>query len=1499
MCIFVLLVLALLQLPYVQTRLAGWATQYLSQQLGYPLHVGYVSIRWFDTVVLEQVSIRDSSQAPMIYVEDLKADFDLRTLIQSGRIFVDEVTIDGADVQLVIDRETERLNINGFVAAINNLTRNPNDTTSGKSVVFQVGQVHLNHSRLLYADRSRDSFPEGFNYYHMQYDSIRAEVADFRIARDTVEMQVDELQTFESNAGVPVHQLKSFFRYCSQSMDFLGLNARIGDSYLGDTLRFTYDSVADLSDFVPKVNIDANLENTIVYAHDLALFAPAVARFQERVMVRGKFSGTVDRFRIQDMNFYFGDKSYLFGSMTMMGLPAIEETFIELNLSGAQVDAADIRQYIPNPKAYAYVARFGTIRFNGSFLGFPNDFVADGFFNTGLGDIQSDLNLKINEDPAESYYRGELATFGLDIGTLYNVPRLLQKLDMSGWIEGTGFLLENANDSLNATISRLGINGYNYRNIAVDAQLSREQFRGDLRIADPNLEFTAAGLIDLRDRVGRVDISARIDTLNLDQLGLVKGVTLVQSDVELDFEGLRLNDMQGDGFLRNVQLVYQDRVLTLDSLHVTSLHPEPGLQRLSVVSDLVDADFAGDFEIEQVVKDLQRLTREYGLIFQNDAALTERYYQQKKKEILPEYSMEYGLLLKDVNPITRLFVPNFYLSPATRVEGNFFNGNTSVFTLNTTFDTLVYNDNYIFETDLDVTSSKIADSSDVLASIFATSRRQEIHGIAATENFLFDGTWSQKQIEFRTGLEQENSTNLVDLNGTMTFRDNRSELHFQPSHFQIIDHRWEINPDNLITIWQQDSIYVRDLTIAQDGQQVGFRGLISRDRSDSLLVVVREFDLANLNSVVNRKFGGTLNAYASLSGVLESQELQGNVQLRNFMFEDFMVGQVYGESAWDDVSQRLNVNLNIDRDNERVVRLAGFYKPEDEENQLNLTARLEGARLAFLETIIPDISNVAGMASGSVRILGMLSSPLVLGNLDVTGGRFRIDYLNTTYRFEDKVYFSENQIGVSNLELLDENGNRARLTRGGLFHDGFRDFVVSLQGELNNFQVLNTTYRDNKLYYGVVNVTGSMEIFGPFSDIVIRGDVRTERDTKLFIPVEDENEVAQSDYINFINVDSLVNGGPSDTIQLSNLDTDALSLNFNIDVTPEAYGEIIFDRRAGDIIRANGEGRISMVLDRGGDFSIFGQYTITRGRYNFTMLNLINKEFVVEPGGTITWNGDPLQGIMNIQAIYEQVASFQPLANGRAESDLPAINRRYPVDVQLVLQGVLLNPQIKLGIDFPENSYPSSLSRLVLEFEALTKHNEQELNRQVFGLLVMRSLLPTSNVVGGIDFQTGTVSSISELLSNQVSYYFSQIDDNLEVDIDLNGFDEEALNTLQLRLSYTALGGRLRFTRDGSFTNSANQATTLNVIGDITVEYSLTADNKLRLKMFSRTNQNLLTSGVNSTFSNGTTQGFSFLHTQSFNKFHELLPRGFREKLQDEDENPPPVEGPDRPQASK
>ena len=355
------------------------------------------------------------------------------------------------------------------------------------------------------------------------------------------------------------------------------------------------------------------------------------------------------------------------------------------------------------------------------------------------------------------------------------------------------------------------------------------------------------------------------------------------------------------------------------------------------------------------------------------------------------------------------------------------------------------------------------------------------------------------------------------------------------------------------------------------------------------------------------------------------------------------------------------------------------------------------------------------------------------------------------------------------------------------------------------------------------------------------------------------------------------------------MELSGITMDLNLDITPDAFAEIILDIKSGDIIRGRGNGDLNLQIDTKGEFNMFGVIEFTEGAYNFTLYDIINKEFAINKGSRISWYGDPYQATLNITASYRQLTSLAPILSDQTLINEPSIKRKYPVEVLLKLTDLMMSPTINFDIDAP--TLPVSVPvtdkppvQLRFEFTAFkAKLDEQELKKQVFSLIMLRRFSPYGESIS----TNGTfANSVSELFSNQLSYWLSQVDQNLEIDLDLKGMNQEAFNTFQLRLSYSFLNGRLRVTRDGAFNNNSNnnqsnRSDISGIAGDWTVDYFLTPDGKFKVKMYSRSNVSSLTNSLGT--QTALTTGVSLLHTQNFNQVKDLL-RSARNRKKDDEE---------------
>ncbi|KAA9345868.1 translocation/assembly module TamB domain-containing protein [Adhaeribacter soli] len=1452
-----------LRIPSVQTRAVQKAAEIVSETIEHKVTIGHVDIKPFTSVVLDRVRVLDIRGHELFYIGKLDADISVFSIFHPNKLSIGTLTLTNPRTHLIEYKGTDSLNLSTFIHSLGKLIKK-DTTTVSKPFEFAIDRIVLQNGYFTY-DNQNDPYSDyGIDYQHMKLANINGSLSEIAILGDTIKATIHRLTAIDTPSKTFLKKLDVKMTFAPEFWEWDNMDLRVGRSNLRHYVRFDYKHFFNFKDFNDSVHVTASLDSSAVFSDDIALFAPLLKDWDEQVVVTADIKGKTSRFDAKNVDIVYGKNTHVVGNVSATGLPNMRETFAELKLQPSTLDADDLKRYIP-AEAFAYADRLGTVKLQGQFIGFYNDFVANGSFQTALGNFNSDINLKLNKNKTASSYRGYLKTNNFQLGKFIGDTDVLKTISIDGRLEGSGFDAQTAQVKLDATIRDIDFNNYKYRNITTNGQFSKQNFAGQFQVNDPNLVMSGNGAISLEPGNQRFDVKATIENANLKPLNFTPQNLSVKTTADLNFTGFKLDDLLGTANLSNTTLTYEDKPLQIDTLSLVSARTPEG-RTLQLNSELLAFNTTGNFNYATLTEDIKTLIQEYELNFRNDAAATANYYRRKNARNVPqEYSLDFNLNLKQANPLLQIFVPNLRVSNRSVITGSFRNGQTAIFNVGGKIDTLIYGQNYLYSNNFEASTSKLPFSQDVLAQAFFTSKNQKIQSLGATDNFFVEGIWHNQKIQFASNLAQTNTTNKAAISGDLLFLPDRVQFVFSNSNVNILGKPWTIAPNNTVE-FKGKEIDFQNLVIAHANQSLSIGGRLSQNPNEVLQVKIANFELQNLNPLMDQKMKGILNADLTARDVYDQVIVGSQLRIDSLFFDEVLIGNVAGSSDWDRRKSLLNVNLGIDRDNKRVVNVTGTYDPNAGDQQLNLLAAMDDAQIKLVEPFLKSfMTEMDGTMEGRIRILGKLSAPILKGVATVNNGRFKFNYLNTVYSFSDRVYFAENGIMFRGITLKDIYGNNATLN-GGVYHDGFQNMVLDLKADFRRFMVLNTTRQQNELYYGSAIATGNVSVFGPTENMSVKVNARSEKGTRISIPLNNQVEVSRQSFIRFVNQNSKDTTGIKVAVEKQKVDLSGLNLDMNLDVTEDAYVEIIFDERTGDIVRGTGNGRIRMNVDTRGEFNMYGNYEVVQGAYNFTLYNVVNKEFMVRPGGTITWNGDPYAGILNISATYTQRVSLAQVMQATSDSTALADGRRYPVTVVMGLTGNLLTPEIKLDLEF--NEVPSQLETLLQPFVANIRNDEQELNRQVFSLLVFKRLSPVGEFALG-NAGGDALSSLSEFITNQFSDWISQVDTNLEVDIGLSGTDANGAPELQTRIGYRFLEGRLRVSRESSLGNTqAANNTSAAAVGDWRAEYYLRPDGKLRLKL------QYVTSSINqyelNTF---TTSSASLVHTEQFDSFRELFGR--------------------------
>jgi hypothetical protein len=1477
-------VLIALRIPSVQTRIAHEAATMLTRKLGQQVIIGRVDVRPFSRVLLDGVQVLDRAGGELFSIGRADAEIALFSVFDPSHLHIGKLTLNEPRFEMKnLAGQPDSTTLDQFISAIKRLTGPSTDTTKS-TFDFKISDISLRNGHFAIeevGDPLEPYYGRSIDYDHLVVDSIYADIIGLHLG-DTLRAKLSGLRAIETPSQTRLREITADIQYHEHFWEFKDLNLRVGRSQVKDYVRFEYRTFSNFTDYNDSMKTIARLRGSRVYSDDIAKFAPQLKDLHETILISGDAEGYVRNFKVNNLDVHYGTGTHLVARRAYAeGLPNYRESFFDLRLLPSVIETRDLRRWLP-ATANTIVSRLGRVQLDGQLLGFYNDFVANASFNTALGSVVTDLNLKTKTDLTHAAYEGKVRSTDFQLGKFLGDESVIRDVTLNGKVAGIGFLPPDARGHANVTVQKIWLNGYRYHNVALNGDFAYNDFRGHVAINDPAVRLTADGHVDLTRTHQLVDLRATIGKADLRALGITKQALTVATTANVQLKGVELDSLTGYAFLRKSRFTLDGRRLDLDTIDLISTRNRRNERRVTLRSEAVDASVSGVFNTSDVVRDVNTLLTEYRLNFESNAVATADYYRRKRQRPLPVYQLDLLLNLKHANPVLALFVPSLTVADGSRIDGSFRNGETSIFQLGGHLDSLSYGSIKTIDNEFDFLTSKLPYKPEVLAQASITSAHQVLPTLGRTERFVVEGVWDQEHINFSTSLAQTGTTNKATINGALAFLPRMVEIIFQKSAVHLLDKDWTIAADNSVRISDYGREFdITNLTLSNGEQFVGAQGFISGDATKPpLQLTVKDFELATLNTVTGQRLSGRVNALGTVSGVYGPLMINSTLDVDSLVYDGTLIGQVAGRGDWDNRAGKLRVNLDVARGGQSVLTVRGDLAPGDATNQFNITGTLNDAPIVLAQPFLGSLfSNLGGTGRGELRLTGKFSSPNLVGAVDVSNGRLTFDYLKTTYTFADRVDFTMTSIGFHNVRLRDALGNTGTVD-GVVRHQGFSDMSLDIAANFRKMQVLNTNRKDNELYFGTAYATGTARITGPTNDLNVTVRATSEAGTRLSLPFDNAAKAEKAGYIRFVNnnvADTVIRKKAVVVSAQDKVDLSGIQLNMNLTITPDAYLEILLDESTGDVIRGSAAGQLRMNIDTRGEFNMYGQVEIVRGAYNFTLQGLVNKEFVVRPGGIITWNGDPLAGEMNVTATYTQRTSLAPVLLGGTSSGNGAV---VPVTAVMNLTGSLLLPTIKLGLEF--NDAPGTLQGELAAFTSSLRNDEQELNRQVFSLLVFKQLSPPGSFTQiSIRGQDNTVqNSLGQILSTQLGLLTSQIDQNLEIDFNINGLTSEQLQALQVRLSYSFLNGRLRVTREGGFTNNNNLtnttttttgSTTTNgqssLLGDLSMEYFLRADGKFRVKLrYETTPRDLQTI-------NQPRAGISLLHTEQFNSFGELFSR--------------------------
>jgi hypothetical protein len=1442
-----------------QTILAKKYLNYLQKQLHTTITLDNVDIEFFDDVVIHKLYIEDQHQDTLLYVQELRVDIGLFSLT-NNQILLEKATFNNTYFNLQKHKEDTTNNLSFIIDYFT-----PADTSQSKSEwVFKLKDVEFVNSRFNYDDANFLQENYGVDFNHIGITQFNTKLNDIEFIPDGVSCDIDKMQLVDQS-GFVIDTLNTVFNISPKGIITEKFHLVTPKSNIKGDILFLTNTYADLSNFIEDVTIKSNFNKSLVNFKDISYFAPNLEGLNKSLSLQGEVKGSIDNLKGRDLSIVFDDGTKFKGKADISGLPNPEDMFIHVSFKELLTSKSKLEKLPTYPftkgeylELPANLNHLGTIRFKGSFTGFYHDFVAYGKFDTQLGSLTTDLAVKVKNN--KTSYKGKLITNHFKLGHFLETKEMVGDISMNLKIDGEGFTTEDLDANLEGNISQIVFKNYEYNNITLNGDFKNQIFIGFIGVEDENVYFDFDGVADFSHSIPRYNFLSTIENAKLAKLNFVESKqqlkTRFSTQLQVNLEGSDLSNIVGEIAILNSK--YHDKLdsIIVDSLIITSSKIEE-TRSINIKSDVLDFNMAGVFDF----LDLQNASTHF----------LEKYLPSFKNEMLTEkisnYNFTFDLVLHNSEIISKVLLDGANFSPETSFSGGY---NSAQYLL--TVNGVIPEANF---SGVNLKNGKVTVKSNISSVISEfTADKISQNDSVYTDNFMFNTDVLNDSLI--GGISWDNSSTSVRSKAEIKFNTffngyDYSITKINNSQIYIADSLWVFNDDNFIEL-DGEILTVKNLSFSSKNQRALIDGIYSLSESDKVDVSLKAFNLSLLNKIIpqtNFQLNGIADGVASLGKKDSSMIFTSDLTLNNIEINDYLIGDGSIKSNWNSQNNSIELNGELYRENIPSIKLEGVYFLERDTNSLAMDFELNKTELRLFESFFDEyVKDLKGVANAKVNIRGTLDKPELNGYVELPlETSFFVNYLNTSFSTKDiRIDITPDMIAFDNVKIYDKFGNNG-FANGTVYHEWYEDISLDLGLSVDHFLALNTTIKNNNTYYGKAYVTGSLGIgsYDNFMNLYV--NVKTEAGTILNIPLDEAEEIEENNFIEFVTRDTL-------KIEVEEeVDLSHLNMNFNFDVTPDAEVRLIFDEQIGDVMKATGTGNIKLNVSSTGDLEMFGDYIINDGDYLFTLQNVINKKFDLEQGGTIAWNGSPYEAVINITAVYRLRARLYDLLAGFG--DTTAIyKKRIPVDLKLKMQNSMLNPDIGFDIVLPtaDEATKTKVSS-VLNVNDNNEEGIQSLNKQVFSLLVLNQFLPPPGTESTTSTaNVGAVTS-SEMLSNQLSNWLSKMSNDFDVGVNYRPGDEISSQELEVALSTQIFNDRVIIDSNFGMTDNSGTSTTQNssnIVGDITVQYKITEDGKIRVKAFNVSNQYSL-ENPNSDY----TQGVGLSYREDFDTWGEFFGKLF------------------------
>ncbi len=714
---------------------------------------------------------------------------------------------------------------------------------------------------------------------------------------------------------------------------------------------------------------------------------------------------------------------------------------------------------------------------------------------------------------------------------------------------------------------------------------------------------------------------------------------------------------------------------------------------------------------------------------------------------------------------------------------------------------------------------------------------------------------------------QKDTTQILGLNTRILASGSSYQIF--PDALIVLGTTFNVDPRNPIEI-RNNHIFLNDFTLGHDDMHLSLTG-----DSSSIKASFDHVDLSRLNALLFPD--SALIHKADLNGHLvydagKQLDLKANIDsLILYHSRPFSLA-INATTDLNEVPFSLLLTGGTNK-----LELKGKYLIDAETIDASLITDIPDAE-SFTFLTKDYLDTLQGSIKGKAHITGPLEQPELNGKLFFKKMDIHMVYPPMNFYIpDDSIALNHNELRLDSFRVLD-HGQRPLLISGKLSTPDYNRYSYNFDLFTDKYALLDNAKDQEAILKGLFMVGTKTNISGNEKDTYVKSDLKIDASTNLIYtyPSSGTELTNTKGIIEFVDPAALsdttlteASGGSYDSLIALLPD---FVFNSTVKVDSLATLKIIVDAQSGDYLEASGGGKLDINYDRTGNLDMSGTYTVVKGIYRLSFYDLVKKNFTIVPGSSINWIGNPRTGDLDIKAVYNVSSnSIGLIGNEIGENEKSIYKRTLEYEIGIHIKGTLEKPNVYFTLDLPDQekaNYPvlaNKLDRLQQpEFQS-------ELNKQVFGLLVLGGFLPESSASDINSNQIATTAlynSVNSVLTAQLNRFAGQYLKGVNIDVGIQSYSDystpgsKTQTAMDFRVSKSILDDRLSFEVGGDFDINSDQSganTGNNYRGDVAIIYDLTGNGDKKLKLFNNETYDIVYQEIRNT-------GISLIFIREFNK---------------------------------